>query len=210
MASIIGNEPQNYTGDDVENELCYGKFSNVSDDKYVYQLLKMSDNSLIKLYEFTLEKTEWYLTKIQKGGNAIETISEKDSETNVPTKSNSSETDYIYAEGFNIYIPKDFVAHRNMTNTYVLPDISGGDSMYFSYEILSNPKGPYDLNPDACEADYSGSADELYVSREGGNEMSSIWREYKKGNKWCLLSVSYGVDNDNSRSSIYRFLAKSK
>lgn len=208
MASIIGNKPQNYTGDDVENELCYGKFSNVSDDKYVYQLINMSDNSLIKLYEFTLKKTEWYLTKIQKGGNAIETISDNDSATNNPTSSNGSETDYIHVEGFNIYIPKNFVAHRRMINTYVLHGIGGDDSMYFSYEVLSDPKGPWDLNPDACEADYVGSADELHVSRKGeGNEYSSIWREYKKNDKWCLLSVDY-ADDDKYRE-IWEFLNKS-
>ena len=208
MASIISNEPQNYTGDDVENELCHGKFSNVSEDKYAYQLIKMSDNSLIKLYEFTLEKTEWYLTKIQKGGNAIETISDNDSATNIPNSSNDSETDYIHVEGFNIYIPKDFVEHPKMINTYVLPDISGGDSMYFSYEVLSDPKGPWDLNPDACEADYVGSENELHVSRKGEeNEYSSIWREYKKNGKWCVLSVDY-VDDDKS-SDIWEFLDKS-
>ena len=37
MSSIIDSMPQNYTGDDVENELCYGKFSKVSNNKYVYQ-----------------------------------------------------------------------------------------------------------------------------------------------------------------------------
>lgn len=40
MSSIIDSMPQNYTGDDVENELCYGKFSKVSNNKYVYQLKK--------------------------------------------------------------------------------------------------------------------------------------------------------------------------
>ena len=47
--------PQNYTGDDVENELCYGKFSKVSNNKYVYQLKKVSDESLVKLFEFTYD-----------------------------------------------------------------------------------------------------------------------------------------------------------
>ena len=94
-----------------------------------------------------------------------------------------------------------------MVNTYVLFDNIGGDSMYFSYEILSIPKGPLDLNPNACNADYTGSANELYVSKNGEDEMSSIWREYKKNDKWCLLEVSYS--DDECLSDVYDFLAKS-
>ena len=74
-------------------------------------------------------------------------------------------------------------------------------------EILSIPKGPWDLNPNACNADYTGSANELYVSKNGEDEMSSIWREYKKNDKWCLLEVSYS--DDECLSDVYDFLAKS-
>lgn len=205
MSSIIDSMPQNYTGDDVENELCYGKFSKVSNNKYVYQLKKVSDESLVKLFEFTYENKEWYLTKIQRGGESIDIITVNDS-TNISVNPNVNETNFISIEGFNIYVPKNFVLHNRM-NTYVLFDNIGGDSMYFSYEILSIPKGPWDLNPNACNADYTGSANELYVSKNGEDEMSSIWREYKKNDKWCLLEVSYS--DDECLSDVYDFLAKS-
>jgi hypothetical protein len=206
MSSIIDSMPQNYTGDDVENELCYGKFSKVSNNKYVYQLKKVSDESLVKLFEFTYENKEWYLTKIQRGGESIDIITVNDS-TNISVNPNVNETNFISIEGFNIYVPKNFVLHNRMVNTYVLFDNIGGDSMYFSYEILSIPKGPWDLNPNACNADYTGSANELYVSKNGEDEMSSIWREYKKNDKWCLLEVSYS--DDECLSDVYDFLAKS-
>lgn len=206
MSSIIDSMPQNYTGDDVENELCYGKFSKVSNNKYVYQLKKVSDESLVKLFEFTYENKEWYLTKIQRGGESIDIITVNDS-TNISVNPNVNETNFISIEGFNIYVPKNFVLHNRMVNTYVLFDNIGGDSMYFSYEILSIPKGPLDLNPNACNADYTSSANELYVSKNGEDEMSSIWREYKKNDKWCLLEVSYS--DDECLSDVYDFLAKS-
>lgn len=206
MSSIIDSMPQNYSGDDVENELCYGKFSKLSDNKYVYQLKKASDESLVKLFEFTCEKKEWYLTKIQRGGEGIDIITDNSS-TNISVNSNINETNFISIEGFNIYIPNNFVVHNKMVNTYVLFDNIGGDSIYFSYKILSIPKDPLDLNPNACKADYTGNENELYVVKNGENEMSSIWREYHKNNKWCLLEFSYS--DDDCLNDIYDFLAKS-
>ncbi len=203
MTSIIGGDFQYYTGDGIKNELCHGQFIKISNDKYVYQL-KKSDNSLVKLYEFTFKKHGWYLTKIQKGGKIVEISSEEDAVTKTSVSSNNSKTNFIKVDNFNIFIPNGFIPCNKMENTYVI----GDDSIYYSYEILSNPKGPWDLNPNACEADYSGSTDELYVSRDGGSyEMSAIWREYKKGNKWCLLSVFY-YEGENIRE-LYNILAKS-
>ncbi|MCQ2199040.1 MAG: hypothetical protein MJZ19_04885 [Paludibacteraceae bacterium] len=207
MSSIIIESPQNYSGDGVNNELCVGRFTKISENKYVYQLLKVSDNTLVKLFEFTLDKKDWYLTKIQRGGNPVDETPVTDNSVNVQVNSDSKETNFIIVEGFNIYIPEGFVSHPRMSNIYVLFDKSGADSVYFSYEILSNPKGPYDLNPEACNADYTGNENDLYVSKEGGDEMSSIWREYKKDNKWCLLEMSY--DKDKNLNAIYDILAKS-
>ena len=208
MASIIGNTPKNYTGDGVENELCYGQFLKISDEIYVYQLKKVSDSSLIKQYEFSLDKKKWYLTKIQRGDGTTLKSSEQTSASTIPASSSNKKTNLICVEGFNIYIPKGFIEGTKMRNTYVLLDNNGDISMYFSYEILSQPKGPWDLNPDACEADYTSNDTELYVSKNGNdNEYSSIWREYKKNGKWCLLTVDY--DNDDYYSRIYDFLSKS-
>lgn len=208
MASIISNEPQIYTGDGVENELCYGQFLKISDDVYVYQLKKVSDNYIVKQYDFTLDKKKWYLAKISRGEGITKKSSEQSSTSTIPASSNNKKNNFICVEGFNIYIPSGFIEGNKMRNTYVLLDNNGDITMYFSYEILSQPKGPWDLNPDACEADYSGNDTELYVSKNGNdNEYSSIWREYKKKGKWCLLTVDY--DNDDYYSRIYDFLSKS-